>query len=354
MIRLFRRSARRAGLAPGTVEHVGERHVDKLRFTVMDYDAQDCMEKELPSVTECLAFREPPRISWLNVDGLHDTSALVTLGEHYGIHSLVLEDVANTQQRPKMEDYQEYFYIVVRMLHFDEAEMRVSAEQISLVLGPSYVISFQERPGDVFDPVRDRIRRGKGRARRMGADYLAYMLLDAVVDSYFVILERIGEQIEVLENQLLESPTSDLLQTIHDLKREMILLRRSVWPLREVVSGLERAESELVGDELGVFLRDVYDHTIQVVDAVESYRDVLSGLQDLYLSSISNRMNEVMKVLTIIATVFIPLSFLAGIFGMNFENMPELGWKWSYPIFWMVILAIGGGMMAYFRRKGWL
>jgi magnesium transporter len=223
-----------------------------------------------------------------------------------------------------------------------------------LVVGPNFVISIQEEPGDCFDPVRQRIRAGKGRSRRMGPDYLAYTLIDAVVDNYFVILERLGEKIESLEEELMERPTRELLHTIHELKREMILLRRAVWPLREVAGRLERGESGLVKHETRVFLRDLYDHTIQVIDGVESYRDMLTGLQDLYLSSVSNKLNEVMKVLTIIATLFIPVSFFAGVFGMNFDYMPELRWKWSYPIFWAVIASAIGGMLMWFRRKRWL
>ena len=354
MTRLFRRAKHKAGLSPGTLEFSGEQKIDQVRMRVLDYDRENLEEREITEVAGCFPYRDPPRSSWLNFDGLHDTALLARLGEHFQIHSLVLEDIVNVHQRPKLEDYGDYIYIVIKMLHFDGERTEVTSEQMSLILGPHYVISFQERVGDVFEPVRERLRSGKGRARKMGPDYLAYMLLDAVIDNYFGILERIGEQIEALEEELVAEPTTRLLQSIHELKREMILLRRSVWPLREVVSGLERTESKLVRKPTGVFLRDLYDHTIQVIDAVESYRDMLSGLQDLYLSSISNKMNEVMKVLTIIATIFIPLGFMAGIFGMNFDFMPELHWRWSYPLFWVAIMAIGGGMLAYFRKKGWL
>jgi len=354
MSRWFQKSAKRAGLAPGTVTYVGEPRQGRVRVRYFDYDAERLTEEEPTSVDACLPLKERPTVSWINIDGLHDTAQLERLGQHFELHPLVLEDIVHTQQRPKLEDYEQYVYIVLRMLSFDEEKLEVATEQVSLVLGRGYVISFQERAGDVFEAVRERLRRGKGRARRMGADYLAYMLFDAIVDHYFVVLERIGEEIESLERALMEDPRAELLSSIHRLKREMILLRRAIWPLREVVAALTREDVPLVRAEIQPFLRDVYDHTIQVIDGIESYRDMLTGLQDLYLSSVSNRMNEVMKVLTVIATVFIPLGFLAGVFGMNFEHMPGLGWKWSYPLFWLVILLLGGGMFAYFRRKRWL
>ncbi|MBD3235284.1 MAG: magnesium/cobalt transporter CorA [Candidatus Eisenbacteria bacterium] len=352
--RLFRRSRHKVGLAPGTVAFVGEQKSAHVRLRVLDYDAQEFSERDLARAEEALPYRNPPRTAWLNLDGLHDTTLLSRIGEQFGIHPLALEDIAHVHQRPKLEDYGDHLYVVIKMLTFDEEQTRILSEQISLVLGRSYALSFQEREGDVFEPVRQRIRSGAGRARRRGADYLAYMLLDAVVDNYFVILERIGERIEALEERLVADATPALLQEVHALRREMILLRRAVWPLREVTGGLERSDSELISDDTALFLRDLYDHTIQVIDAIESYREMLSGLQDLYLSSISHRMNDVMKTLTIIATLFIPLSFLAGVFGMNFDFMPELHWRWSYPLFWVAIVAIGTGMLIFFRRRGWL
>jgi len=230
------------------------------------------------------------------------------------------------------------------------------AEQVSLILGPNFVISFQEegKEGDLFEVVRERLRSSKGKLRKMGADYLLYALLDAIVDGYFVILERLGERIEVLEEELLANPSQLTLQNIHTMKREMIFLRKSVWPLREVISGLQRGESPLITETTGPYLRDVYDHTIQVIDAVESFRDMLAGMLDIYLSSISNRLNEVMKLLTIIATIFIPLTFIVGVYGMNFKLMPELEWRWGYPAVWLVMVVVAGLMLAFFRRKRWL
>ncbi|MFH1841639.1 MAG: magnesium/cobalt transporter CorA [bacterium] len=354
MARFFHRMKQRVAQSPGTVVYHGEPKVDQVVVSVIDYDPQRLDEREVDDIGECFHYRDESSVTWINVTGLHDTDLLKRLGGHFGLHPLVQEDIVNTFQRPKLEDFETYLYIVCRMLHYKAETRRVESEQVSLVLGENFVLSFQERAGDVFEPVRERLRKGKGRIRKLSADYLAYALLDAVVDGYFLILEQYGEQLEALEEALLEHPSSELLHTIHELKREMILLRRSVWPLREVVSGLERAESGLVQEVTGPFLRDVYDHTIQVAEMVESIRDMLSGMQDLYLSSISNRMNEVMKVLTIISTIFVPMTFVAGIYGMNFEHMPELGWKWSYPIFWGVVCTMAGFMMGFFRRRRWL
>ena len=253
-----------------------------------------------------------------------------------------------------MEEYEGYIFLITKMLSYDEVEDKLRTEQFSLILGPNYIITFQEEVGDVFEMVRERLRKGKGRIRKLPPDYLAYALIDAVVDHYFLVLEKIGERVESLEEELVTNPNPETLQTIHHLKRELIFLRKSVWPMRELIGGLERGESSLVGEKTTVFLRDVYDHTIQVIDTVETLRDIVSGMLDVYLSSLSNKMNEVMKVLTIIATIFIPLTFIAGIYGMNFEFMPELKWHWGYPIVWVIIIAIAVIMLFYFRRKRWL
>lgn len=353
MARFFHRAQKKGALPPGTVEFVGEKRIESVRISILDYDEAHLNEQESIPLDDCYAARDSRSVSWINVTGLHDTDLLKNLGQHFGLHPLVLEDIVNTNQRPKLEDYDDYIYLVLRMLFYDADTEEVSAEQVSLVLGPNYVLSFHEREGDVFDPVRQRIRGGKGQIRKLGPDYLAYALLDAIVDSYFAILEVIAERIEDLEQRLATNATADLLGEIYEVKREVIFLRKSVWPLREVGSGLERGESKLIQKGTRVFLRDVYDHNVQVLDAIESFRDLVAGLQDLYLSSVSNRMNEVMKVLTIIATIFVPLTFVAGIYGMNFEYMPELAWKWGYPLFWVVIGGIAGVMVSFFRRRGW-
>jgi len=344
----------KVGLPPGTLVHVGERKTEKIKVTIIDYDPKNYQEKEVERIEECFPFKDKPSVTWINIDGLQEVGITEKIGVHFGIHPLVLEDILHTGQRPKAEDLGDYLFIVLKMIYHDENEDEIIGEQVSLILGQNYVISFQEREGDIFNPIRIRIRNGKGRIRKAGADYLAYTLLDAIVDQYFLVLERFGEKIESLEEELVTNPTPKTLQVIHTLKRNLILLRKSVWPLREVINALERGESPLITKPTGIYLRDVYDHTIQVIDTIETYRDMVSGMLDIYLSSLSNRMNEVMKVLTIIATIFIPLTFIAGIYGMNFKFMPELEWHWGYPVALIIMLTIVAFMVMYFRRKRWL
>jgi magnesium transporter len=333
---------------------VGEKRSAKVKLSVINYDGANFQEKEVNNVKEAVSFRSKSSVTWLNVDGVHQPEIIEQIGKIFSIHPLVLEDIANTGQRPKMEDFDGYIFVVLRMLRFDDEKNQTKAEQISIILGPDFVISFQEREGDVFDIIRDRLRSNKGRIRKIGADYLAYSLIDAIVDNYFMILEKLGETIEDIEDKLVTDPKAETLQIIHDLKREMIFLRKSVWPLREVINRLERSESALIKKSTLVYLRDVYDHTIQVMDSVDTFRDTLSGMLDIYLSSVSNRMNEIMKVLTIIATIFIPLTFIAGVYGMNFRRMPELVQPWGYPAVLIVMLVIALIMLVYFRRKKWI
>jgi len=354
MLRFIKRTSEKIGHTPGTLIHVGERKLEKTRIRIIDYDEAQTQEKEAKTVEECFPFKEKPTVTWINIDGLHQVDIIEKIGKHFDIHPLVLEDIVNTGQRPKMEDSKDYIFIVLKMLHYHEKVSEIQAEQVSIVLGSNFIISFQESEGDVFDHIRARIRDAKGRIRRAGADYLAYALVDAIVDNYFTILEKLGESIEDLEEELVANPKEETLQQIHILKREMVFLRKSVWPLREVISGLERGESSLIHESTGIYLRDVYDHTIQVMDTVESFRDMVSGMLDIYLSSISNRMNVVMKVLTIIATIFIPLTFVAGIYGMNFKFMPELEWHWGYFAVLVIMAIVVVFMVFYFRRKGWL
>lgn len=354
MPKFMNRISKKAGLAPGTLVHIGEKRTEEVKITLIDYDEQQLQEKELDTIEECFPCRDKPTVSWINIDGVHETDIVEAMGKHFGVHPLVLEDIVHTGQRPKAEDFDDYVYIVLKMLYYDEEEHEVGDEQVSLIFGSSFLISFQEHEGDVFQSVRERIRKGKGRIRKGGADYLAYALMDAIVDQYFVIMEIFGERIEALEEELVEKPTTQTLETIHNMKREMIYFRKQVWPLREVVGALSRGEFSLIADTTSVYLRDVYDHTVQVIDTLESLRDVLGGMLDLYLSTISNRMNEVMKVLTIIATIFIPLTFVAGIYGMNFKYMPELEWHWGYFMIWGIMVVIVIVMLAYFKRKAWL
>ena len=352
--RFLKRRSEKKGLPPGSLVYLGEEISKKVKIRVLDYDEENFREKEIENVEECFAYKKEPTATWINVDGIHQREILESLGGHYDLHSLTLEDIMNTSQRPKAEDFDHYIYIVLRMIYLHPKESTLESEQISLILGENFVITFQEREGDVFDPVRQRIKEGKGRIRKMGADFLAYALIDAIVDNYFFIMEYFDERIESIEDNLLDDPPRELLSDIHNTKREVIYLRRAVWPLREVVSLLERGESHLFQKQTLMYLRDVYDHTIQVADTVDSFREMISGMHDLYLSNVSNKMNEVMKILTIIATIFIPLTFIAGIYGMNFKYMPELEWSWSYPLLWIIIIFIAILMLTFFRKKKWL
>ena len=335
--------------------HTGEKRHEEVKLSVINYDEVNFQEKTINSIEEVFSFRREPSITWLNVDGVHQPEIIEQVGKSFGLHPLVAEDIASTGQRPKMEDFDDYIFVVLRMLMFDEKENETKTEQVSILFGRDFVVSFQERAdGDVFDPIRERLRSNKGKIRKMGADYLAYSLIDAIVDNYFVILEKLGETIEDVEDKLVTNPTSETLHKIHDLKREMIFLRKSVWPLREVINKLGRSESELINASTCVYMRDVYDHTIQVMDAVETFRDMLSGMLDIYLSSLSNRMNEVMKVLTVISTIFIPLTFVVGLYGMNFRHMPELEQTWGYPAILILMFAVALLMVVYFRRRKWM
>jgi len=339
---------------PGSLVYTNDRKMETPKISIMDYDEKDCQETEVKTVEECLPFKDKPSVTWINIDGLHDVSMIEKIGNHFGLHPLILEDILNTNQRPKYEDFENFLFVVLKMLSYDEIKNEIQAEQVSIVIGSNFVLSFQEREGDVFNPVRDRIRNAKGRIRKMGADYLAYALLDAVVDNYFIVLEKLGDEIEDMEEELVTNPSLETLQKIHILKRETIFLRKSVWPLREVIDGFDRKESSFVQKTTHIYLKDVYDHTIQIIDTAETFRDLIAGMLDIYLSSISNKMNNVMKVLTIIATIFIPLTFVAGIYGMNFKYMPELEWRWSYPIIWGIMLFVTASMVCYFKRKDWL
>lgn len=335
--------------------HTGEKRYEEVKLSVINYDEVNFQEKAVNSIEEVFSFRREPSITWLNVDGVHQPEIIEQVGKSFGLHPLVAEDIASTGQRPKMEDFDDYIFVVLRMLMFDEKVNETKTEQVSILFGRDFVVSFQERAsGDVFDPIRERLRSNKGKIRKMGADYLAYSLIDAIVDNYFVILEKLGETIEDVEDKLVTNPTSETLHKIHDLKREMIFLRKSVWPLREVINKLGRSESELINASTCVYMRDVYDHTVQVMDSVETFRDMLSGMLDIYLSSLSNRMNEVMKVLTVISTIFIPLTFVVGLYGMNFRHMPELEQTWGYPVILILMFAVALLMVVYFRRRKWM
>ncbi len=343
----------KVGLPPGTLIHVGEKKLAEPEIWLILYNETTVEEIKVSKIENDLKLEEGRNI-WVHVAGVHDSQIISQIGEIFKLHPLILEDIMNTGQRPKIEEMGEYIFLVLRYLDYDEVTKEIISEQIALLLGPNYVISFEESLTPVFHPVKERLRQGKGRLRYSGPDYLAYALIDAIVDRYFIVLEKLGERIEIIEEELVERPEKETLNEIHRLKNATLNLRRSVWPLREVISWLGRTGSPLIKEVTAVFLRDVYDHTVQVIDTTETFRDILSGMLDIYLSSLSHRMNEVIKVLTIIATIFIPITFIAGVYGMNFEYMPELKWRWGYfgSLFIMLICALS--MIYYFRRKKWL
>jgi magnesium transporter len=346
------------GTAPGTLR-AAEKRIDQVRVTVIDYGPDHLEEKTITRVEEVFRYRDSPSVTWINVEGLHDVALIESIGRHFGFHSLALEDVLNCGQRPKLEDYGNHHFLIMKSLLPGDAHGPLDTEQISFFLSGNYVITFQEVPGDSFEAVRERIRRGKGLMRSSGADYLVYALIDALIDEFFPILERFGEKIEALEADLLINPSRNTIQEVHRVKRELLLLRRTAWPERDVISAMQREESDVIHRETQVFLRDCYDHTIQIIDMIETYRDLAAGMLDIYLSSVSNRMNEIMKVLTIISTIFIPLNFIAGVYGMNFHtdhpmNMPELDWPWGYPYALGMMATVAVLLVIYFQRKGWL
>jgi magnesium transporter len=354
VFKIIRKGAdKKIGQAPGTITYVGEKKVEDVTISVIDYDTSNCSEKQVVTVDDCFPFKDTQTVTWINVNGLHDTELIGKIGAHFGLHPLVLEDIVHTGQRPKMEDFESYVFVVLKMMYYGESNQEVKIKQVSFILGSNFVISFQEDVGDVFNPVRERIRKARGRIRKQGADYLLYALIDAVVDGYFVILENIGDKSEALEELLMEDPPPETLRAIYNLRGETIFLRKSVWPLRDVINDLESGDPALITEPVTIYFRDVYDHTIQVIDTIETCRDLVSGMHDMYMSAVSNKMNEVMKVLTIIATIFIPLTFIAGVYGMNFEFMPELRWHWSYPMVWSVMVLVGVAMLMYFKKKKW-
>jgi len=353
MARIIKKRSVKTGLPPGSLVYVGDKRTEQANITVIEYGEGVFLEKSLKELDECFPCRDSTTVTWIDVDLVHQVDLVARIGECFGLHPLVVEDILNTDQRPKMEDFGDYLYVVLRALTCNGEKSGMETEQVSLILGPNYVISFQEKNGALFEKVRERIRAGKGRIAKSGADYLAYSLLDTVVDNYFIVLEHLGDRIETLEDALVTNPASSTLRAIHVLKRDLIFLRRSVWPLREVLNGLQREDSTLVCEATRVYLRDVYDHTIHAIDTLETFRDMISGMLDIYLSTISNRLNEVMKVLTIIATIFMPLTFISGVYGMNFQHMPELEWRWGYPAVLLFMGAVSGFMVLYFKRKKW-
>lgn len=336
---------------PGAVVFSGEVPTHHVRLALITYDADTFHERVVADLEDAFGVLGAAPTAWLDLDGVHEVRLVQRVGERLGISALILEDIVNLGQRPKMEEFEGFIHLTLKMIRYQEG---LHLEQISLLVGPGYVISFQEHPGDVFEPVRERLRTATGRIRSRGATYLAYALLDVVIDHYYVALEAISNAIEDLEHEVMDDPGPDVPSRIRTLYRDLVIIRKAVWPVREMLARLERSESPLIPEDMRPFLRDVYDHGVQVLDIVESMRDVLAGVRDAYDTALSNRMNEVMKVLTIVGTIFIPLTFIAGIYGMNFSHIPELQHPYGYPIAMATMALIAVALIVYFRRKDWL
>ncbi len=352
--RLISTRSKQIGLDPGTLIYTGEREKEPITFKVFEFDQNDFSEKDFQKVDDIFFCKQSKKKCWINIDGVHNIEIMEKIQNEFNIHPLTMEDIIHTSQRPKLEEYDEYLFIVLRMFFYDNTSRELKNEQVSIILSENYIVTFLEDPGDVFNPVRERIRKAGTKIRKNGVDFLAYSMIDTVVDSYFHILEQIGEEIEELEDRLVLNTKKEDIQLVHRMRRNMILLRKSVWPLREVISSLQRDEHRVIKSSTQIYLRDVYDHVIQIIDTIESYRDMIVGMLDVYLSSTSNKLNEVMKVLTIISTLFIPLTFLAGVYGMNFKFFPELEMNWMYPWgFWIITLSIIVLMLIFFKRKRW-
>jgi magnesium transporter len=355
MIESLKNSSEKSGLPPGSLVHVGSVLEAVTRMSVIDYGKENIEEQQIQSVDEILGYKDSDTVTWVTVEGLTNVAIIESIGTMFGIHQLVLEDILNTHQRPKFEEYDDYLYIVLKCLLSENEDFSVSYEQISILVLKNFVFVFKEKTDDLLYPVQQMIRTSKGRFRSLGADYLTYTILDTVVDQNFILIDSLDAAINSLEDDLLgPEPGQDTLKTIQRLKRELISIRRHISPVRELMTAILRSESELIHEKTHLYLRDVFDHTIRIIELIESYRDILSGLLDIYMSSVSNKMNEVMKVLTVCASIFIPLTFIAGIYGMNFEYMPELEWKWAYPALWAAFITIPAVLLVYFKKKKWL
>ena len=351
---MFRESSTIAGLPPGQAVYTGVRKDIPFKLSAFVYSVDEFTELEEIQIADIPELQNKQQFLWLNVEGIHHVEQVKEICDLFEIHPLTLEDILSVEQRPKMEDTEKYIYSAVRMLQFNSKTRKTISEQVSMVLLDNILITFQERSGDTFEAVRNRLRIGKGRIRKEGSDYLFYALLDTIVDHYFIVLEKVGDVLEDIEERILRAGQKRDFEMLYELKREMIHVRRSVWPLREVISRLERDELKLIKKSTKIFIRDVYDHTIQAIDSVETYRDFISSLGDLYQSVISNKMNQVMKTLTIISVIFIPLTFIAGLYGINFENVPEFKWEYGYAYFWALLVGVATITLFIFKRKNWL
>jgi len=340
--------------------YIGNNEIQTTKIKIINYDTKNITETKITKPEECIPFKRKTTVSWINICGLRNIDMIEKICKSYNLHPLIIEDILDTEQRPKIDVFENYIFISMKLNLYDKNTKSLRVEQISLILGNNFVITFQEKPSDVFKPIHERLLNSKNKIRKLSADYLAYTIIDTVVDNYFYVIEAIGDVIEDIEENVIVGPTPETMRMIHTLKREIIFLRKSVWPLREIINNLQRKISPLISEETEFHFRDVYDHIIQVIDSVETYRDLLAGILDLYVSSISNRMNETMKVLTIFATIFIPLTFIAGLYGMNFNhakspfNMPELNWYFGYPFALGIMAIVAIVMLIFFKKKKWL
>lgn len=346
--------SKKAGLPPGTLIHIGKKTEDQQRVTVFDYDPEKLTEFECNSIEEVFPYRDKKSVSWINIDGLHETQNIALLGKHFGIHPLVLEDILNTRMRPQLEEHDEFLFISLKMLGISSDQKSIITEQISFILGEQWIISFQEKQGDIFDGLRHRAKDTKRPLRKRGNDYLLYRLLDTIVDHYFFIIEHINEKIEQLDKRVLIDSTNEFIFEVQKLKTKIINFRKVITPLREILTSLKKDENEFFEESTLIYLSDVYDHVIQLQETVESQKESLTSLLELHTSLLGHKMNQIMKVLTIMASIFIPLTFVAGIYGMNFEYMPELSYRYGYFVVWGIMISIFTAMIIYFQRKKWL
>lgn len=345
---------KKIGLQAGSLIRDSEKKHTPSTISIVNYNAEKCIFKEGITLAECLSFDTTEGITWINIHGIEDPLLIEKIGRRFELHPLLLEDIMTTGQRSKLDDYKEVIYIVVKMLTYNDQKQAVGDEQVSLILGKNFVISFLECSNGIFEPIKERIKQQKSRIRQRGSDYLCYALIDSLVDNYFIILEKVDETLENLEDRLFDGRNFNILKEIQHTKREVILLRKCVWPMREVISHFRRLESPLIQDPTKLYIQDVYDHTIQAIDTIESFRDVTAGMLDIYLSNLSQRMNEVMKLLTIVATIFVPLTFIASLYGMNFDNIPELHNYYGYYYVLGTMLLISIAMLGCFKRKRWI
>jgi magnesium transporter len=340
------------GSPPGTLFYNGEARNEPVKITLIEFNETEFFEDEYYNLEDCISHVKPNMVKWINVAGIHNTDIVEGIGKIYDIHPLSLEDIVHIDQRPKFEDYEHYVIAMMKMITYSK---QVDSEQLAIILLDNTVISFQEpQGGDAFDIIRNRLRTAKGRVRKLGADYLAYALMDAVVDCYFTCIEKIGDKVEEIEEDIINNSDKKSLLELYHLKREMIYLRKQVWPLRDMINNMIRSETHLMNPSTDIYLRDLSDHVTRIIDTVETYRDLLSGIMDIYLSTNANKMNEVMKVLTIMSSIFIPVTFIAGVYGMNFENMPELKTQYGYYFIWGVMISIITGLLIYFKRRKWM